>query len=141
MNAKLIFSYNDSSLAEYSSPPINDVLYEHKMKLFHNVEFHSQYFTQYTELSDKKFTFPFPTYGTLSKFWESQKNPKDSSFNDLKMKWIYQLTQGLKELHEHQQYYGNLSSKCITIDDDLNVKYTFFISDLKSFSDKKRHLK
>lgn len=129
------FNYNKGSYAIYESID-NDDFSKHERELFCNNDFKSDFFMKYDEYDSSpglknKYIFPFPVYGYLDTFWKDQTKLTNEKKNNLKKKWIYQLTQGLKELHSRDKYYGQLSSKCITIDYQKNVKYTFLYESLE----------
>lgn len=131
----LSFHYDDASYAIYEQPYIENFT-EHEKELFCNNNFNSNFFMKYQILnsestSKSKYSFPFPTYGLLDNFWKEQTSLQYDDKFYLKIKWIHQLIQGLKDLHSHNYFYGQLSSQCITIDDKKNIKYTFLSDPLK----------
>lgn len=130
------FNYNKGSYAIYESID-NEDFSKHERELFCNNDFKSDFFMKYVEYDSSpglknKYIFPFPAYGILDTFWEDQTKLTYEIKNNLKKKWIYQLTQGLKELHSRDKYYGQLSSQCIAIDYQKNVKYSFLFEPSES---------
>ena len=104
----------------------NEKFIEHLEKLF--ISFKSQYFVNYSiESKDANtviYSFPYSTYGKLSNFFEEQDLSPEYK-ECLKMIWISQLIRGLEELHKDGKCFMYLSSESITVDDNLNVKFTF----------------
>lgn len=126
------FHYEKLSYAIYNSQQTNQNDINHEKELFCDQD--SKFFVKYSLVhclnnnNKNQFQFPFPTYGALDNFWTEQKALSVIDKNELKLRWILQLTQGLHELHKKDKYFGNLSSKCITIDDQKNAQYTFLLN-------------